>query len=147
MKKIMPTVYFFILLMAAIGLHLYFPVLKIIDEPFNYLGILLIILGIVINVWTDTLFKKSRTTVKPHELPTSLETGGPFCISRHPMYLGMFLILLGSAVLMGSLICFLFPIFFIILMEMIFISDEENNLENVFGQKYLYYRKKVRRWI
>ena len=147
MKKIMPTVYFFILLMVAIGFHFYFPVLKIIVEPFNYLGILLIILGIIINLWTDTLFKKSRTTVKPHELPTSLETGGPFCISRHPMYLGMSLILLGSALLMGSLICFLFPILFIILMEIVFISDEENNLENLFGQKYLYYRKKVRRWI
>ena len=39
------------------------------------------------------------------------------------------------------------PIFFIILMEIVFIPFEEKNLEQEFREKYLDYKKKVRRWI
>ena len=85
--------------------------------------------------------------VKPYEAPTALQVSGPFRISRHPMYLGMMSILLGAAVLMMSLVAFLFPILFIILMEIIFIPTEEKNLKAVFGKPYFNYRQKVRRWI
>jgi protein-S-isoprenylcysteine O-methyltransferase Ste14 len=54
------------------------------------------------------VFTKSKTTVKPHEIPTSLEISGPFRISRHPMYLGMAAILLGVAIVLGSLLSFIF---------------------------------------
>ena len=99
------------------------------------------------NIWSDQLFKKSKTTVKPHEIPTILELSGPFRISRHPMYLGMVAILLGIAILLGSLVTSIFPIFFIILMEILFIPTEERNLKKIFGKEYLDYKKKVRRWI
>ena len=146
-SKILPPTYFIVLLLLSIGLHFVFPIKKIIFPPYTYLGILLIIFGIVINIWADALFKKSKTTVKPHEKPISLETSGPFHISRHPMYLGMAAILLGVSVMLGSLIPFLFLIIFIIIMETKFILIEEKNLEKTFGKKYLDYKKKVRRWI
>jgi len=63
------------------------------------------------------------------------------------MYLGMTSVLLGVALLHGSLIGFLCPILFIIIMEKVFIPTEEKNLDNAFGQHYLDYKKKVRRWI
>ena len=107
----------------------------------------ILVFGCVINVITDNLFKHRKTTVKPYEKPTSFITSGPFKISRHPMYLGMLLILLGVAVLLGSLLTFIPCLAFIILMELIFISLEEKNLEKEFGNKYLEYKKKVRRWI
>ena len=107
----------------------------------------MIIFGIILNIWADALFKKRKTTVKPHEKPTSFEISGPFRISRHPMYLGMAAILLGTSIILGSLISFLFPIIFIILMEIMFIRIEEKNLEKVFGKKYLDYKRKVRRWV
>ena len=103
--------------------------------------------GVVLNIWTDAIFKKRDTTVKPHEIPTALEISGPFQMSRHPMYLGMVAILLGVAVLLGSLVTLFFPVIFIVLMEMFFIPLEEQNLEKTFGKKYLDYKKKVRRWI
>jgi len=56
-------------------------------------------------------------------------------------------ILLGETILLGSLFSFIFPVVFVILMNMIFIPMEEKNLEIVFGEKYLDYKKKVRRWI
>ena len=41
----------------------------------------------------------------------------------------------------------LFPVLFMILMELIFIPLEEKNLEKEFKKKYMDYKKKVRRWI
>jgi protein-S-isoprenylcysteine O-methyltransferase Ste14 len=146
-SKILPPTYFVAFLVFSIGLHYILPITRVIISPYHYLGIILIGFGIVINLWTDSLFKKRKTTVKPYEKPTHLEKNGPFRISRHPMYLGMVTILLGIAIVLGSLITFVFPILFVILVEMIFIPFEEANLEKVFGKKYLYYKNRVRRWI
>lgn len=143
----MPTTYFIMFLIFSVTFSFIFPVKKIIFPPYTSFGWLLILLGIILNIWVDLLFKKKRTTVKPHEIPSSFETSGPFFISRHPMYLGMTLILFGVAILHGTLITFISPIIFIILMEKIFIPTEEKNLEKKFGKNYLNYKKKVRRWI
>ena len=85
--------------------------------------------------------------MKPNENPRCLIVAGPFAISRHPMYLGMFSILLGSAVFLGSLVTFVFPIIFVVLAEILFIGMEEINLEKAFGKKFLKYKKKVGRWL
>jgi protein-S-isoprenylcysteine O-methyltransferase Ste14 len=107
--------------------------------------VILIIIGIVLNIWTDLLFTNLNTTVKPHEDPTTLITSGSFSISRHPMYLGMAGALLGLSVLLGSLITFVSPILFVSLMELRFIPLEEKNMERIFGVDYLEYERKVRR--
>jgi len=145
-NKIMPTTYFIILLLLSIGLH-FLPIKKVIYPPYTYLGWIFIVFGAVLNIWTDSLFKKKNTTVKPHKNPAELETSGPFRITRHPMYLGMMSILLGVAILHGTLITFIFPLVFVVLMERIFIPFEEENLEKIFGKKYLDYKQKVRRWL
>ena len=143
----MPPTYFIVLLFSSIGLHFLFPVMRLISLPYNYLGILIIIFGIILNLWTDSLFKKRQTTIKPHEMPNFFISSGPFRISRHPMYLGMILILLGVAVFLGSLISFVFPIIFVMIIEKLFIPMEEKNLEKKFGDKYIAYKKRVRKWI
>ena len=143
----MPTTYFIILLLLFIGFHFVFPLLKFIFSPYNYLGFGLIIFGIIMNLWTDLLFKKKQTTVKPYEMPNFFVTSGPFKLSRHPMYLGMMSILLGVAIFLGSLITFAFPIIFIMIMEKLFIPLEEKNLKNKFGNQYVDYKRRVRRWI
>ena len=147
MKKIMPPTYFIIFLVLSIVLHFVFPTKKIIFYPYSQIGWLFIIFGGVLNIWTDRLFKIKKTTIKPGEKSKKLVTDGPFKISRHPIYLGMTFILFGIALLHGTLITFIFPIFFIILTEKLFIPIEEKNLEKTFGKKYLDYKKKVGRWI
>ncbi len=147
MRKINPPTYFYLLLILSLLLHFAFPVKKIIFSPYNYFGVPFISFGVIINIWADILFKKNKTTVKPTKTPSSLIVSGPFKISRHPMYLGMALILLGTAIFLGTFITFLFPIIFIILMELLFIPFEEKNLEGKFGKKYFDYKVKVGRWI
>ena len=108
---------------------------------------ILIIFGTIINLWADSIFKKYNTTVKPDEKPTKLINIGPFRISRHPMYLGMTLILLGTAILLGSLISFIFPIIFFLIMNYKYIPEEEKRMQNEFGKLYIDYKNKVRKWI
>ncbi len=142
--KSQPPKYFMTLLVLSI--LSYFIQIKIIPKPYNYFGIVLILFGVIINLWTDRLFKKEKINVKYHKIPHKLITSGPFKISRNPMYLGMLAILLGIAILLQNLITFLFPIIFIIIIEK-HISIEEKNLEKKFGKKYIKYKHKVRRWI
>ena len=63
------------------------------------------------------------------------------------MYLGMLAILLGTAIFLGSITVLIPPVVFIIIIERLFIPVEEKNLEKKFGNKYLEYKKRVRRWI
>lgn len=83
----------------------------------------------------------------PFEKPTYLHTTGMYALTRNPVYLSMVMILFGTAILFGAITCFVFPFLFIPLMNVLFISHEEKNLEKKFGAKYLAYKKKVPRWI
>lgn len=144
--SLMPTAYFLIMLIFSIILHFLFPIQKIIPFPFNLSGIIPLIFGIYLNIWTDALFKKRETAVKPHEKPECLICEGPFRISRHPMYLGMVASLIGVDIILASLTPFITPVIFIIYMESIFIPLEEDILEREFGEEYREYRRNVRRW-
>lgn len=146
-KKILPPTYFQILLLFPIIIYFIFQNKKIIPFPYNLIGILFITFGIIINIITDNIFKKEKTTVKPHEKPSSLVISGPFKISRHPMYLGMASILIGASLILGTLISFIFPIIFIFIINKKFIPLEEKNLEKIFTQEYINYKNRVRKWI
>lgn len=146
-SKLEPPTYFLIFLLLAIGLHFVLPLIQLIYAPYKYIGILLLVIGIWLNIWADGLFKKKNTTVKPFEKSSALILEGPFRFSRHPMYLGMVIALLGVAIILGSLITFLVPIAFFITMQIVFIRHEEKALEQTFGQEYLDYKKRVRSWL
>ncbi len=146
-SKLMPPSYFNGCLIVSFVLLLLLPIYLGIAAPYNYLGILLIAFGIVLNLWADKLIKKFETTVKPYEKPSYLITNGPFRISRHPMYFGMASILFGGAVIFDSLWFLICGVLYIISVEILFISKEENNMKAAFGEQFLEYKKKVRRWI
>ena len=146
-NMILPPTYFIILLLLSIGLHFLFPINKFIFPPYTYLGFLLIAFGGIINLWTDSLLKRKKTTVKPFENPAYLVTSGPFRITRNPQYLGFAAILLGVAINHGTVITFVSPIAFVILMELLFITFEEKNLERIFRKEYVKYKDRVRQWL
>ena len=143
----MPPTHFFTYLIISVILHLILPIKQIIFFPYNLLGIILIIAGIILNLWADRIFKDQKTTVKPDEKPTLLIDYGPFKISRNPMYLGMAIILIGTGIILGSISSFSGFVLFILAMEFYFIPDEERLMKESFGSDFENYKKKVRRWI
>jgi protein-S-isoprenylcysteine O-methyltransferase Ste14 len=139
--------YFIILLVLLILLNFVFPVMVFLSPPSTYFGFLIIGFGFGMAVWCRSLFLNNATTLQLYEKPTSLVTSGPFRFSRNPIYLGMASILLGVAVLSGTLVTLAFPIIFIVLINFFIIPGEERKLEKIFGEPYLEYKNNVRRWV
>ncbi|MHA1292299.1 MAG: methyltransferase family protein [Promethearchaeota archaeon] len=71
---------------------------------------------------------------------------GIFKRTRHPMYLGILLIYLAFVFLTISFVCLISWIFIAIIMNKM-ASYEEKDLENIFGEEYLEYKKSVPKWI
>jgi protein-S-isoprenylcysteine O-methyltransferase Ste14 len=146
-KPLLPPTYLFTAIVVMILLHLLFPITDVVPYPWQLLGCLPLLLGIVLNLIADQAFKKNHTTVKPFEESTVLITTGVFRLSRHPMYLGMIFILIGLAILMGTLMPFLVIPAFMLLMDAVFIKTEERMLANKFAGAWQEYQASVRRWI
>lgn len=120
--------------------------------PFNVLaalvGILLIGLGLVLVVATTRLFATiGRGTLAPWSPTQKLVVRGVYCHVRNPMISGVFGILLGEAVLLGSTSLLSWFIIFVIVNLIYIPSFEEPGLEQRFGIDYVRYKQNVPRWI
>jgi len=147
LKKIMPTTYLLAAILLILLLHYLFPIAAIIDMPWKLLGLLPLILGVLLNLIADRDLKRSQTTVKPFQQSSTLVIDGAYRICRHPMYLGFVLILFGITVLLGSISPYIVIIVFVILLEYLFIKEEEMMLDEQFQKEWLQYKSKVRKWI
>ncbi len=145
-KRVLPPVYLLFSLITIFLLHFLIPAGEIAAYPWNLLGLLPLLLGIALNLIADAAFKREQTTVKPFEQSSALVVTGVFRISRHPMYLGMVLILLGVAILLGSVTPLFIVAIFGVLLELVFVRAEERMLEEQFGATWLAYKKRVRKW-
>ena len=146
-KPIYPPTYFLIAIITMLLLHFLLPITNIVHAPWNLLGILPLVAGAVINVMADNLFHRAGTPVKPFEESTALVTVGLYRLTRNPMYLGFVLILIGVALVCGSLTPFLVVALFALLMDRRFIAREEQMLATKFGAAWQAYQATTRRWI
>jgi protein-S-isoprenylcysteine O-methyltransferase Ste14 len=90
---------------------------------------------------------KAKTAFDVRKPTTEIVTGGVFRMSRNPTYLSMMLGFLGIASLIDSLWLLLLAPLLIVILEKGVIEPEERYLEQAFGEKYLRYKARVRRWI
>jgi protein-S-isoprenylcysteine O-methyltransferase Ste14 len=136
-----------ILLVLPVLSHYLFPMMIIVPKPYTYLGIVLMLIGLALATWAAMAFRKAGASFQLQGEASALTTSGPFRISRNPMYLAMLIWLLGLAVLLGSLITFLFPILLFVVANFLLIPLEERNIEKMFREKYAEYKRHVRRWL
>lgn len=81
------------------------------------------------------------------ESPEKLITSGPYSFSRNPMYVGWGMIYLGVALLVNSVwIMALFPLV-IAAIHYLDVLKEEKFLIERFGEEYLDYQSRVRRYL
>lgn len=100
-----------------------------------------------LGVWSVVLFKRGGQSPNPWKPSPQLEERGPFRFTRNPMYLQMVLICLGlSVALMNWWLLILTPAV-AWLLQRYAILPEEAYLEQQFGDAYLEYKSRVRRWI
>ena len=115
----------------------------------NRISLFLLILGLFVFISAVRSFRKQKTTVNPlaPKQASSLVISGIFKYSRNPMYLGMLIVLLSISFkfnLIGGIITSLFFYVFITKFQII---PEEVAMNELFGDQFIDYSKKTRRWI
>ncbi|MEM7302081.1 MAG: isoprenylcysteine carboxylmethyltransferase family protein [Pseudomonadota bacterium] len=111
------------------------------------LGAALIAGGVGLVVWAARTFQRDQTTISPIGRASALTTSGPFRFSRNPIYLADVMIIAGFGFAFGILWFFPLAILAGILIRYLAISGEERHLEARFGEDWLAYKGRVRRWI
>jgi protein-S-isoprenylcysteine O-methyltransferase Ste14 len=124
---------------------------NVIPEPYNYVGILFIPIGMLLIIWANyTLLWIGRISFKnrePMQRPSSLVLVGPFRFTRNPIYFGCILMIFGLVIVWSSIVTAFLLILVYITFRFVFIKREEVILEEEFGEEYRDFRKRVRRWI
>lgn len=103
--------------------------------------------GLLLVAVTAGLFRRAGTNPPPWLPTTSLVLSGPYRWSRNPMYLGMAITYIGLALALDSLIALLLLPIVIVWLRTRVIAREERYLEGKFGDDYLHYKTRVRRWL
>lgn len=92
-------------------------------------------------------FARAGTRVEPWAPSSRIVTCGIYSLSRNPMYVGMALVMIGLAVVMGSVSALAMVAVAVIVVDRTVIRREEDYLERKFGREFTDYRRRVRRWI
>jgi protein-S-isoprenylcysteine O-methyltransferase Ste14 len=110
-------------------------------------GLFTAIVVLDLGIWPIFQFKKTGQDVKPWTPTPEIVVSGPYKFTRNPMYLMMVLFCIGFAIILSNIwILILTPVCGILIYN-IAIRHEEVYLESKFGDSYLEYKKRVRRWI
>ncbi len=108
---------------------------------------LLLTIGFLLRVWATFHFYEQQMKVISLMPQKTLITSGPYRFSRNPLYLGgNVFIFFGAALLLGSPTGLFVTAIHIPLMDLL-IRREEKQLEQNFGEDWVRYKKRVRRWL
>lgn len=137
--------YFYVVLSATfnlpeVGFELYE------SEMLSWIGVILCLLAYLMFLFSMISFGKSFRVGIDKENPDKLVTSGMFSISRNPLYTAFILLFLGIFLVMPNwiLLLYVFAGFWRINQQVI---QEEAALTEIYGQEYLDYCKKVRRYL
>ena len=111
------------------------------------LGPIVLIGGFLVGLLGFREVRRAGTNVDPYKPATIVVTGGPYRLTRNPMYLGFTLMYVGISALSNALPPLVLLPVVQHLMRRGVIEREERYLENKFGEEYLQYKVSVRRWL
>ena len=124
------------------GLHLSFVA---VPKPLKWISLSLWVFGFVLLFIGRFGLGDSFRIGSPKEA-TRLKTGGLFQFSRNPMYLGVYATLFASVLYTLNPILFLVAAFIIVVHHKIVLAEEEH-LRKTFGEEYVEYCRRVRRYL
>jgi protein-S-isoprenylcysteine O-methyltransferase Ste14 len=127
----------------VLGLPVPFAELALVD----WLGRIMIGASLGLLFWGASAFRQHQTTIRPDRPANALITSGPFALSRNPLYLAEALLLAGVALTFNKLSFLAVVPLFVLAVTKLAIEGEERHLAAKFGQAYLDYCVRVRRWL
>jgi protein-S-isoprenylcysteine O-methyltransferase Ste14 len=111
------------------------------------LGWSLVGCGVALNGWFLRTIQEADVPIRTDKPVPRLTTEGPFRYSRNPSYLALAMVYAGIAVLRNSLWTILLLPLVVAVVQREVIGREERYLERAFGEAYLAYKRRVRRWV
>jgi len=112
----------------------------------KYVGIVLSILGLGTAVVCAVMYRKAETSILPHTADSNMIETGPFGWSRNPIYLSMLIVFVGISFIMDAPAALLFAVPVYLALRYYVIAREEAYLTRRFGDEYISYQSRVRRW-
>ena len=117
------------------------------DLPAGWLGAMVFVLALALVAWAIVTITRAGSNV-PTNLPTTtIVESGPYRFTRNPIYLGMFLGLIGLAIAFDNPWLLMMLAVFAPIIRYGVVAREEAYLERKFGDVYRGYRSRVRRWL
>jgi len=117
------------------------------DLPAGWLGTMVFVLALALLAWAIVTITRAGSNV-PTNLPTTtIVERGPYRFTRNPIYLGMFLGLIGLGIAFDNLWLLMMLVPFALVIGYGVVAREEAYLERKFGGVYRGYRSRVRRWL
>ena len=115
----------------------------------NLISFIIILVGMLILINPILKFIKSQTTIDPIKFKkvNKLITSGIYKYSRNPMYLGLLMLVTSTSIFYLNIFSITTPFFFYYWINKFQIKREEIFLTEKFGNEYLLYKTKTRRWI
>lgn len=117
------------------------------DLPAGWLGGIVFLAGLALLIWAATTFRRAGTQIPTTQPTTTIVAEGPYRFTRNPIYIGMFLGLIGLAVAFDSLWIIVLLVPFYLVIRYGVVAREEAYLERKFGDVYLAYKARVGRWL
>lgn len=147
--RIPPLALVIIVAVAMWGCSELFPALQISIPGSPGFAIAFAVAGLVFALLGVAEFRKAKTTVDPRtpEKAATLVVHGVYRLSRNPMYVGLFMVLLGWALFLSNVLPFVLLPLFVVYMNRFQIAPEERHMRDKFGDQFSAYVAKVRRWI
>ena len=117
------------------------------DLPAGWVGGMVFLLALGLFAWAIVTITTAGSNV-PTNLPTTtIVESGPYRFTRNPIYLSMFLGLIGLAIAFDNLWLLLLLLPFALVIHYGVVAREEIYLELKFGDVYRGYRSRVRPWL
>jgi len=115
--------------------------------PAGGLGAMVFVLALALFAWAIVTITNAGSNVPTNRPTTTVVESGPHHFTRNPIYLGMFLGLIGLAIAFDNLWLLLILVFFALVIRYGVVAREEAYLERKFGDIYRGYCSRVRRWL
>ena len=113
----------------------------------RWLGLALAGCGIYVYVWSAARLLRAGTSAVPGGQPTFLVTDGWYAVTRHPLLLGVVMILLGEAFFFSSWALLGYALTYWLWLTAFVVMKEEPDMRRTFGPHFDAYCRDVPRWI
>jgi len=145
--KIHPPVLLLLHVLGAFFLSWVLPLPFAFPKLVEWLGYVLVFVGLGFAFSAVSQFGKMHTTLDPHGSVKAIVTSGPYRFSRNPIYLGFVCTLIGLPLALGNYWGAVLSPIFVVSMFQLVIRHEESYLEGKFKDVYTSYKSRVRRWL